>query len=182
MNKRERLLELIKEKALFRETITLSSGKKSDYYIDCRLITMDPEGATLISEIFFDMLKDKRVDSLGGPTIGADPIAGSFAVVSHQHGKPIPTFIIRKGQKTHGKQKTVEGPLRKGSRVAIVDDVATTGKSLLNAIQAVEEYGCEVEAVLVVVDRLEGAKEILAERGYELLSIFTKKDLLENES
>ncbi|MBN2014211.1 MAG: orotate phosphoribosyltransferase [Candidatus Altiarchaeota archaeon] len=181
MNKRKRLLELIREKALSKEAMTLSSGKKSDYYVDCRLITMEPEGATLISEIFFDMLKDKGVDSLGGPTIGADPIAGSFAVISLQHGQPIPTFIIRKEQKTHGKQKTVEGPLREGSRVAIVDDVATTGNSLLNAIRAVEEYECKVEAVLVVVDRLEGAKEKLAERGYELMSIFTKEDLLKNE-
>lgn len=169
---------MIREKALFREPITLSSGKKSDYYIDCRLITMDPEGATLIAEIFFDMISGRGVVSLGGPTIGADPIVGAFAVISHQRGQPIPTFIIRKEQKKHGTMKPIEGPLKKGSKVAIVDDVATTGNSLIRAIQTVEEYGCDVDAVIVVVDRFEGARELLSERGYELMSIFTRDDLL----
>jgi orotate phosphoribosyltransferase len=178
VNKRERLLELIKQEALSIKPIILSSGKKSDYYIDCRLITMHPEGAALIADIFFDMLADKEVNALGGLTIGADPIAGAFAAISFQRGRPIPTFIVRKEQKKHGTQKLVEGPLKKGMNVAIVDDVATSGDSLLSAIFAVEEFGCKVAAVLVVVDRMEGGNAALAEKGYKLESIFTRDDLL----
>lgn len=178
MNKRKRLLELIKQEALSIKPIILSSGKKSDYYIDCRLITMHPEGAALIADIFFDMLADKEVDALGGLTIGADPIAGAFAAISFQRNRPIPTFIVRKEQKKHGTQKLVEGPLKKGMKVAIVDDVATSGGSLLSAIFAVEEFGCKVVSVMVVVDRMEGGKEALSEKGYKLESIFSKDDLL----
>jgi orotate phosphoribosyltransferase len=178
VNKKERLLELIKQEALSIKPIILSSGKKSDYYIDCRLITMHPEGAALIADIFFDMLKDKKIDALGGLTMGADPIAGAFAAVSFQRGRPIPTFIVRKEQKKHGTQKLVEGPLKTGMKVAIVDDVATSGGSLLAAIKGVEESGCSVAAVMVVVDRMEGGAEALAEKGHVLESIFTRDDLL----
>lgn len=178
MDKRTRLLELIKKEALSVKPIVLSSGKKSDYYIDCRLITLHPEGAFLIADVFFDMLEDVEFDALGGLTIGADPIAGAFAAVSFQRGRPKPTFIVRKEQKKHGTQKLIEGPLKGGSRVVIVDDVATSGGSLLSAIDAATSAGCSVAAVLVVVDRMEGAREKLAERGYRLLSIFTREDLL----
>ena len=181
MKKRERLLELIRKKALFIAPITLTSGRKSDYYIDCRLITLNPEGATLTAEILFDILKGKDIDALGGLSIGADPICGAFSVISYQKGKPTPTFIIRKKQKRHGKQRLIEGPLKRGSRVVIVDDVATTGDSLLKAIDVVEDYGCKVLEAIVLVDRLEGAREKLTKRGYELKSIFTREDVLKNE-
>ncbi|HDH41756.1 MAG TPA: orotate phosphoribosyltransferase [Candidatus Altiarchaeales archaeon] len=181
MNKRERLLKLIRERALSMAPITLRSGRKSNYYIDCRLITLSPEGATLTAEILFDALKEKEIDALGGLSIGADPICGAFSVISYQKGKPIPTFIIRKKQKEHGKQKLIEGPLKNGAKVVIVDDVATTGSSLLKAIDVVEDYGCKVLEVIVLVDRLEGAREKLTKRGYELKSIFTREDVLKNE-
>jgi orotate phosphoribosyltransferase len=178
MNKRETLLELIRREALFTETIKLASGRESDYYIDCRLITLHPEGATLVAELLFDALRGREIDAFGGPSIGADPICGAFSVISHQKGRHIPTFIVRKKQKEHGKQKLIEGPLKKGARVVIVDDVATSGNSLLNAIRTVEEHGCEVTGVIVIVDRLEGAREKLADAGYSLESIFTRDDLL----
>lgn len=171
-------MKLIRREALFLESITLTSGRKSNYYIDCRLITLNPEGATLVAELLFDRLKEKEMDAFGGTSIGADPICGAFSVISYQKGRPIPTFIIRKKQKEHGKQRLIEGPLKRGSKVVIVDDVATSGNSLLGAIKIVEKHDCKVTGVIVIVDRLEGAREKLAEEGYELESIFTREDLL----
>lgn len=176
-DKKSRLLELIKKEALFKGNFVLASGKKSDYYIDLRLITLHPEGTCLIAEILFDLLKNENIDSLGGLTLGADPICGAFSAISYLKGKPTPSFIVRKEEKIHGKRKTIEGPLKRGSRVAVVDDVATTGRSLIKAIKAVTEEGCEIVKVITIVDREEGAKERLAGEGYELLSIFNKKDL-----
>lgn len=174
---RETLLTLIKKEALSHQTIKLSSGRESSYYIDCRLVTLNPVGSLAIAEILFDMLKDDEIDAFGGPTLGADPICGSLAALSQQKGKPTPSFIVRKEPKAHGKGKWIEGPLKTGSRVAIFDDVATSGGSLLKAIKAVGEMGCKVARVIVLVDREEGAKEKLAEEGHRLEAIFTKEDL-----
>jgi len=177
LEKKHRLLELIKKDALFKGDYTLSSGKKSNYYIDLRQITLSSEGAYLIAEIFFDLLKDEDVDAVGGLTMGADPISGALAAISYLRGKPMHAFIVRKEEKKHGKTKAVEGPLKKGDRVAVVDDVATTGGSILKAIEAVEKEGGEVVKVLSIVDREEGARQELAARGYALFSLFSKKDL-----
>ncbi|MBU4266580.1 MAG: orotate phosphoribosyltransferase [Candidatus Altiarchaeota archaeon] len=174
---RENLLNLIKKEALSKQPVKLSSGKESSYYIDCRLVTLSPAGSLAITEILFDMLKDDEIDAFGGPTLGADPICGSLAAVSQQKGKPLPSFIIRKEPKAHGKGKWIEGPLKPGTIVAIFDDVATSGGSLLKAIKAVEGMGCKVARVIVLVDRGEGAKEKLAEEGHCLEAIFTKEDL-----
>ena len=175
--KKEKLLELIKEKALVVGEIKLASGKTSNYYIDCRKITLDPLGVYLTAEILFDKLKDDDIHALGGLTLGADPICGAFAVVSYLNNKPIQTFIVRKELKKHGTMKAIEGNLEPKSKVAIVDDVATTGGSIIKTIKAVEEQGCTVQRVIVLVDREEGAKENLAEKGYKLESIFSRKDL-----
>ncbi|MEA3255074.1 MAG: orotate phosphoribosyltransferase [Candidatus Altiarchaeota archaeon] len=176
-DKKTQLLELIKREAVFKGNFVLASGKESSYYLDLRLITLNPEGAYLIAEVLFDLLTCEDVDFLGGLTLGADPICGAFSAISYLKGKPIPSFIVRKEEKKHGKTKAIEGPLRKGARVAIVDDVATSGGSLLRAINAVKEQACEIVSIIVIVDREEGAKEKLAEEGYMLLSIFNKKDL-----
>ncbi len=173
-----RLLTLIKKKALKLGLITLSSGKKSNWYVDLRLITLDSEGAYLIGKILYAFLENEKIDALGGPTMGADPLCGAFAVVSYLHNTPISTFIIRKEPKKHGRLLQIEGSLKKGSKVVIVDDVSTSGGSLLKAIDVVEKEGCEVIKVVTILDREEGAKEKLAQAGYQLSSIFTKKDLL----
>jgi orotate phosphoribosyltransferase len=178
-SKRAQLLNLIKRKALKFGTITLSSGKKSDWYVDLRLITLDPEGSYLVSELLFELLKNEKIDALGGLTLGADPICGAFAATSFRHNNPISTFIVRKEPKKHGRMRRIEGHLKKGSKVAIVDDVATTGSSLLKTIEVVREEGCKVVKVITIVDREEGAKEKLAEKGYPLISLFSKKDFLE---
>jgi orotate phosphoribosyltransferase len=174
---RSRLLELIKKEALFKGDYTRSSGKKSSYYIDLRLITMSSEGAYLIANILFDELKDENIDSIGGLTLGADPIASAYAAISFLRGKPASAFIIRKEEKKHGKAKLIEGPLKKGARVVIIDDVATSGGSLVKAIDAAEKEGCKVVKVMSLVDRNEGASSELAKRGYSLHSIYGLKDL-----
>ena len=176
---KKRLLQLIKKKALKLGSITLSSGKKSNWYVDLRLITLDAEGAYLIGKILFELLKGEDIDALGGPTIGADPICGSFATISHLNNTSISTFIIRKNPKKHGRMRQVEGPLKEGNKVVIIDDVSTSGGSLIKAIQVVEGENCKVLKIITIVDREEGAKEKLSQEGYNLTSIFSKKDLLE---
>lgn len=176
-DKKSELLELIKKEALFKGRFVLASGKESNYYIDLRLITLNPKGSYLIAEILFDLLKDEEINSLGGLTLGADPICGALSAISYLKGKPISTFIVRKEAKIHGKRKMIEGPLKKGSKVAIIDDVATTGGSLIKAIKAVEDESCKVVKVITIVDREEGAREKLSVGGFEFVSIFNKKDL-----
>ncbi|OYT53557.1 MAG: orotate phosphoribosyltransferase [Candidatus Altiarchaeales archaeon ex4484_2] len=176
-DKRKRLLELVKESALSIGEITLSSGKKSSYYIDCRRITLDPEGAYLVAKILLDMFHGKGIDAVGGLTLGADPILGALAAVSFLEGNPIPTFIVRKTSKKHGTRNAIEGRLKEGSRVAVVDDVATTGNSLMQVIDTVEKMDCEVRKVVVIVDREEGAKKTMARRGYRMESVFSRREL-----
>ncbi len=175
---KERLIEILKEKSLITgvERI-LTSGRKSNYYIDCKMTTLDPEGANLVGQLILEALEPYRVDAIGGYTLGADPIVSAVAAVSYQLGKPLPAFIVRKEPKKHGEQKMIEGPFKSGWRVAIVDDVTTTGGSILKACKAVEEAGGEVVLTMVIVDRMEGGKENIEKNGYKFLSLLTKKDL-----
>ncbi len=172
-----RLLELIKERALFIGPRKLSSGKMSNCYIDGKLITCDPEGLYLTGKIILSMFGQEKIDAVGGMTIGADPIAASVAVVSYMEGRSVKSFIVRAAQKQHGMGKLIEGHLQKGWSVVIVDDVITTGGSVLRAIKAVEEAGGVVKKVIAIVDRIEGAREALSEQNIPLESIFTKDDV-----
>jgi orotate phosphoribosyltransferase len=173
-----KLMALLKTKALKRGSFVLSSGKVSNYYLDGRIITLTPEGAYLAASIILELIKDKDIAAIGGPTLGADPIVGAVAVLSHINKAPLKTFIVRKNAKEHGTQRQIEGPpLEKNSRVVLVDDVATTGKSLVEAKQALEDIGVKVDTAIVIVDRCEGAQENLAKEGLRLESIFTVKDL-----
>ena len=174
---KSQLLKFIKEKALFPGPIELSSGKMSNYYVDYKLVSLDPVGAKLTAEVLFNLLEKEKIDAVGGLMIGADPICGAFAAISYLRGKPIPTFIVRKERKDHGQKKVIEGPLEKGSKVAIIDDVVTTGTSILDAIKRVKQQGCEVVKTIAIVDRQEGGKEALAREGFELIPIFTRDDL-----
>jgi len=118
-----RLLALLKKEAFKKGQFTLSSGKTSNYYLDGRIITLSPEGAYLVASIILEMIKDKGIDAIGGPTLGADPIVGAVACLSQINHIPINTFIVRKSTKEHGTQRQIEGPvLKKGSRVILVDD------------------------------------------------------------
>jgi len=174
---KEKLQALLEKEALRRGKFTLSSGKESNYYLDGRVITMTPEGAYLVAGIILEMAKDKQVDAIGGPTLGADPIVGAIAALSHLNNIPIKTFIVRKAAKEHGMSKQIEGPvLKSGAKVILVDDVATTGKALIEAKQALDRAGIIADTAIVIVDRLEGATENLAKSGLKLESLFTIKD------
>ena len=176
---KKQLFQFIQKVAFLKEKIILSSGKESDYYIDARRATLASEGAYLCGKIFLQMLKKEKFDAVGGPTIGADPIVGAIAALSYQDGKKFNTFIVRKEAKGHGKRQQTEGPpIPEGASVILIDDVATTGKAFLIAIDALERQGVKAPKAYCIVDRGEGAKEALARRGCELVSIFTAKEFL----
>ena len=176
---KQRLLTILKKDAFFKEKIILSSGKESDFYIDARRVTLAPEGAYLCAKIILEMAKNEEVSAIGGPTMGADPIVGAIAAVSFQMGTPINTFIVRKAPKPHGKQQQLEGPLiPKDGKVMFVDDVATTGKAFVQALDVLTAMGIKVQKAICIVDRNEGAKEILKEKGCELISIFRISDFV----
>lgn len=183
MNLRERLLDLLKKKAYTRGKVILTSGKESDFYIDCRPVTLHPEGAYLVGRLLFERLQNSReiIQGVGGLTMGADPIATAVSLTSYLEGKPIPAFIIRKEPKKHGRGLWIEGigNLPEGTPVAIVEDVVTTGGSTFKAIERAKEEGLKVVQVLALVDREEGGKENLKKLGYELETLFTRHDFLD---
>jgi len=177
---RERFLAILKEKSYERKKVILSSGRESDFYIDCKQATLDAEGAVLTGRILCEMLeKDGMPEAVGGITLGADPIVTAVSLTSALRENPIPAFIIRKEPKKHGTSQWVEGMknLRPGMRVAIVEDVVTTGASTLRAIERAEGAGLVVSRVLCLVDRNEGGAEFLAEKGYRLEPMFRKEDV-----
>ena len=174
---KSKLLKLLEKEALKRGKFILSSGKESNYYLDGRVITLTPEGAYLVASIILELTANMKVDAIGGPTLGADPIVGAIAALSHIKGVALTTFIVRKAAKAHGAQRQIEGPLLKeGNKVILVDDVATTGKALIEAKEALDRSGILVDTAIVIVDRCEGAKENLMQVGLKLESIFTVKD------
>jgi orotate phosphoribosyltransferase len=150
---------------------TLTSGRKSSYYFDGRLLSLDPEGADLIARALLPIVRESRADAVGGPTLGADPIVAAVALASYREGRRVPGFIVRKETKAHGMAQAIEGPLPPGCRVAIVDDTCTTGGSLLHAIAAAEAAGCTVVKVVALLDRREGGGEELRRRGYDFVAL-----------
>ncbi len=172
----EQLRTLIAGLAVIRKPIVLASGKQANYYIDGRLVTLSPEGAYLVARALLDKLSDVEFDAIAGPTIGADPIAGAVAAVSYQAGKPVRGLLVRKEPKSHGTGRMIEGQVEPGLRVVVVDDTVTTGGSLFDSIAKLEAEGCRVVAVTAIVDRLEGAAERFAERGYSFVPLVTVRD------
>ena len=176
------LRDIIRQKSLRIGDFTLSSGKKSSYYLDCRMTTLDPRGALLIGRLILERIRTQNIqaDAIGGLTMGADPMATAVAVVSSLEGTPISAFIVRKEAKGHGTQRSIEGYDGKpGSRVVVIDDVCTTGDSILKAADKAEEAGYQVVAAFCVVDREEGGTELIAKR-YPFYPLFTAKDLLKD--
>ena len=173
-----RLLQLALEKGALRYgDFTLTSGRKSSYYFDGRLLSLDPEGAYLIGQALLPIVRAAGAEAIGGPTLGADPIVTAVALASHLEGLEgpeggsagagIPAFIVRKEAKAHGTGQAIEGSLAPGCRVVIVDDTCTTGGSLFQAIEAAEAAGCTVVKALVLLDRREGGGAELHRRGYD---------------
>ncbi len=180
MNKsREKLKLILRSKSILLGNFTLASGKQSSYYIDARLTTLDPEGANLISEIFLgDIAAQGGVTAVGGPSSGADPMVGAIISRSYAEDMPLRGFIVRKKEKEHGTGNMIEGGLSQGDRVAIIEDVITTGGSVLRAIDLVESAGASVCRVLCVVDRGEETEKTFLERGCSFFSIFRVSELL----
>jgi len=163
-NDRDRLRTLLVEHSLMFGDFTLVSGKKSRYYFDSKKTTLLPEGAYLVAAEILALIDRHGIvaDAIGGMTLGADPIVCPVAALSHQHGKPLRACIVRKEAKEHGTARRIEGNLEPESRVVVVDDVVTTAGSTLRAIEAVEEAGHSVVAVVCLVDREEGGTERLS--------------------
>jgi orotate phosphoribosyltransferase len=178
---RDELIQHIVQHSLRKGDFTLASGKKSNYYINGKMSTLDARGAFLTARIFLAMIADDVPDAVGGLTLGADPIVGSMLSLAGLEDLRLKGFIVRKATKDHGTKSLVEGPLNEGDRVVIVEDVVTTGGSSMKAVEAVRAIGCSVGRVLAVVDREEGARKNLAAEGIGLESIFTKTELLDHE-
>lgn len=174
----KRLLQLLQERAFKCGTFRLASGDTSPYYIDGKMIAVFSESAALIGEILYEHTRDLAIDALGGPEVGAIPLATAAVIAYHQHGRKMEGFWVRDAIKSHGTQKRIEGNLKPGGRVVILEDVVTKGTSVLKAVEAVRASGCEVVLVLVLVDRLRGASRLLQEHGLgNYRSVFTIRDL-----
>ncbi len=161
-----RLLERAKElDALRFGDFTLSSGQKSTYYFDGRLLSLDPEGADLISAAFLEIARNSGAQAVGGPAVAAVPITGALVLRSRLEGHPLTGFFVRSEAKKHGAGKQIEGPVKPGMAVAVFDDTVSTGGSLLQALDAIQEFGCKVVVTISVLDRQQGGSDELRRRG-----------------
>lgn len=173
-----RLHEIIESQSLKRGDFILSSGRSSKYLFQLRQTTMSPEGATLIGDIIVDYMNRVGLDCIGGLEMGAVPMVSAVSVMSFVKGSPKNAFFVRKAAKEHGARERIDGYAQDGAETLIIDDVATSGGSILKAIDGLKEENlrCSISKALVVVDRQEGASENLAKFGIELVSIFKKED------
>jgi orotate phosphoribosyltransferase len=179
---REQLLRMLAEKSFRLGDFKLSSGGTSDYYIDCRLTTLDAKGAWLTGQTVLEEMENRgwKPDAIGGLTMGADPVVVATSVISAQQGKPINGFLVRKAEKAHGTGQRIEGFRDKPARVVIVDDVCTTGASTIQAIEAAREYGFEIVGVMCLVEREEAGGRLNVERAASpapLVALFTANDV-----
>ena len=178
--KRERLLELLRIHAFQEREVVLSSGRTSNFYIDCKQVSLDAEGATLIGELFHAVIDAVAADAVavGGLTLGADPLATATSVVSFQRGRPRQAFIVRKEPKGHGTNQWLESTkLAAGAPVVVVEDVVTTGAATLKAIERARLAGLQVVHAIGLVDRLEGGREAVV-KEVPLTTLFTRRDFL----
>ena len=179
---KEDLFFLLKRNAFFKRRVRLSSGKISNYYIDVRRVSLTSRGLYLISHLIWEEVKKDDISAIGGPTLGADPLVSGVCMVAYNQGKELRGFLVRKESKKYGQKRLIEGSeLKEGERVVLVDDVATTGASLVKVIRILKKQKVEVVKTVVVVDRKEGAEENLAKCRCPLISIFTNHDFLEEK-
>jgi orotate phosphoribosyltransferase len=184
---RQKLLAKLKEKSVFFGDFLLSSGGRSSFYIDCRLTTLDPEGACLVGRVMNAMIQREieatgaPVAAVGGLTMGADPVALAIGMTSWMESSPrlLKVFSVRKAPKAHGQTKLIEGNFAEGDTVVVLDDVVTRGDSTLRAIESVEAAGGKVAFVAVLVDREEGGSEKIRNLGHKLLAAFRRVELTE---
>ena len=174
---RERLLELIKARAIVHGRVTLSSGREADYYVDLRRITLDGEAAPLVGQVMNELTTGLDFEAVGGLTLGADPVATAMLHAAAAAGRRLDAFVVRKSGKAHGLQQRIEGPSIAGRRVLIVEDTTTTGASPMDAVAAAREEGAEVVAVATIADRATGAKEKLEARGLTYVVAYSLQEL-----
>jgi orotate phosphoribosyltransferase len=181
---RARLAEIIRKRSFGRGEVTLASGRKSNFYFNLKPTMLDPEGATLLAELTYEALKDDGFDYIGGLEMGAVPLAGAVAQLSWIKGHPIAAFFVRKKPKEHGARLAVEGLAKdetlQGKRVAIIEDVTTTGESALKAVDAARGAGAGVALVLTMVDREEGAGDTFMKSGLAFRSLYKASEFLKD--
>lgn len=178
---KQRLARLLLEKSYREGDFTLSSGRKSEYYFDCRQSALHPEGAWLIGNLFFAALPTEiPVVAVGGMTLGADPLVSATCVISWEKSRPLAGLLVRKEAKKHGTGQYIEGlgNVASGAPVAVLEDVVSSGASLLTACQRIQEAGLTVTATYAVLDREEGGREAIENAGFRLHSLFTRKELV----
>ena len=180
MTTHDRLLSILAERSARRGQFTLASGRQSTLYIDARLTTMSPDGLALIGPLALAALRevDWRVDAIGGLTLGADPISYAIAYASAATGSPLRAFTVRKEAKAHGTGRLIEGPFRDGDRVAVIEDVITTGGSALRAVDAIRAAGGTVAGVLALVDREEGGRDALVGAGLPVVALARASEIV----
>jgi orotate phosphoribosyltransferase len=178
-NSRDKLFNILYTRAFkYRNNppFTLTSGAISPYYFDCKAATLDPEGCSLIGQLIFQKIMNFNINAVGGLTLGADPISLSISLEAFKNNRFIYPLIVRKEPKKHGTQKWIEGILDKVKNVMAIDDVITTGKSTIQAIEKLRESGFIVEKAFVIIDREEGGRENIENTGVEVLSLFKRSD------
>jgi orotate phosphoribosyltransferase len=184
------LLAFLKAKSVFYGDFVLSSGARSSFYFDCKLTTLDPEGAWLVGQVMHSMIRAEaaarnlNVNSVGGLTMGADPIALAVGMYSARVDErpPLQTFIVRKTPKGHGQAKLIEGNFKPGDLVVVLEDVVTRGESTIQAINAVVKEGGKVAFVAVLVDRQEGGSQKIEAMGYPVISAFRREDIIQGDA
>ena len=176
----KKLERILMERSVRHGNFILASGKSSTVYVDVRLTTMSPEGMALIGSLALDRILslEWNPDSVGGLTLGADPVAFAVSFSSANSPRPIRCFTVRKEAKSHGTGNLIEGPFLSGDRVVVVEDVITTGKSALQAIESIEQAGGQIQGVLAIVDREDGGREKIESRGFAVTALTTIANLV----
>jgi orotate phosphoribosyltransferase len=174
------LKAFLQERCFISGTFRLASGGTSSVYFDCKRATLDPEGLGLVADLMLDKVQELRgeglrIDAVGGPSVGADPIAAGMALRSHQRGDPLPAFLVRRVVKDHGTGRRIENDIPAGASVLVVEDVITSGGSVKDTLAAILEAGLQVAAVACIVDREAGGTGALA--PHRLVSLFTRSEL-----
>ncbi len=175
---KKRLAKLLLEKSYIEGEVILTSGKKSNYYFDCKPTALSPEGAYLIGRIFFNMLSPE-VKAVAGITLGGDPLVSAVTIISYYEKRPLPGLIVRKEPKGHGTNKFIEGlvNVEENTHIALLEDVVTTGGSVIRACSILRDAGVKISQILCVLDREEGGKQNIEREGYLLTPIFTRREL-----
>ncbi len=177
---RARLLELLRTQSFARRHVVLASGRESDFFIDCKQTVLSAEGHALVGEVLCDVIAAFKPDAVAGVELGGCPLASAVSLTSFLRGTPLDALYVRKDAKDHGSRRDIEGNTRlaQGARVALVEDVITTGGSTLKAAGKLREAGYVVAGVAALVDRREGGREAIEESGVPLASVFTRSDFI----